>query len=409
MIEIRGKYNFANVMLPNDSHLDEETKKQIYGFLNHPAFQNTYIAIMPDCHKGAGSCIGFTMKMNDYIIPNLVGVDIGCGVRSINLGKVDLDFAKIDNFIKENIPNGYNVNDKLIDLDNYDIGNYDMRIDYDIITEISEKIKNSKKIKNCNPARNCLALGSLGGGNHFIEIGIDKDDNKWLTVHTGSRKFGLEIANYHQKIAAEFINKLFFGASAYKGLEYLMVESNEGKEYLNDMRIAQAFAIMNRVIIIDKISDFIMDEFILKQNPKQNVIFDKEIESIHNFIDFEDHVIRKGAIRSYEDEEVIIPFNMEDGLIIGSGKSNSKWNYSVSHGAGRILSRKKAKAQLNLEKAKKSMSDKGIYTTSLCKDTLDEVKDVYKDKDKDMIIKAIKETVDVKNFVKPIYNFKSKQ
>jgi len=374
MFTIKAKYNSANVMLPDEGHIDDTTKTQIYGFLNHPAFGNSYIAIMPDCHAGAGSCIGFTMKMNDYIIPNIVGVDIGCGVLSANVGKTKIDLQKFDDFIRGNIPSGFNVNSKS------QIDNTPFK---DTVLKLSKKI-------GSDPARNVLACGSLGGGNHFIEIGVDENEDKWITVHTGSRKFGLDICNYHQNIAKGLMKKMFIG-SAYHKMEFLTDGYKE--DYLKDMEIAQNFAERSRDLIITKLVDFI--------GVKEKSV----VESTHNFIDFQDNIVRKGAIRAYENESLIIPFNMQDGLIIGEGKSNPKWNYSAPHGAGRVLSRRKAKETLDIKDMKEGMKRAGVFTTSLSKNTLDEAKGAYKNKH--LILNAIKETVDIKHFVKPIYNFKS--
>jgi RNA-splicing ligase RtcB len=385
MFNIRAKYNNANIMLPDESHIDETTKKQIYGFLNHPAFGNSYISIMPDCHAGAGSCIGFTMQMNDYIIPNIVGVDIGCGVCSVNIGKANIELGYLDNFIRANIPSGFSVNDrsdmKAKDLEYRVPGIFQFKKS---IMEISERIQSDAN-------RNWCAVGSLGGGNHFIEVGIDENEDKWLTIHTGSRKFGLDIANYHQNKAKKLMKEMFIG-SAYRDLEFMPIDKG-GSDYILDMSVAQTFAKYNRMAIITKIMKYL------------NVTPVKYAHSIHNFIDLEDKIIRKGAIRAYENESLVIPFNMEDGLIIGTGKSNPKWNHSAPHGAGRVLSRTKAKESLNLEDAKTSMANAGIYTTSLSENSLDEAKGAYKDKQ--LIIDSISETVDITNFVKPIYNFKA--
>lgn len=382
MFTIKGKYNFANVMLPDEGSIDDETKKQIYGFLNHPAFANSYIAVMPDCHAGNGACIGFTMKMNEYVIPNIVGVDIGCGVESINIGKIKIDLQKLDGFIRTHIPSGFSVNTKC---DSFVKGNTLKGRIEDISVKIGSDLN-----------RNVLSVGSLGGGNHFIEVGQDEEKNIWITVHTGSRKFGLDICNYHQNVAKNFMRKVFHGADAYNKLEFLIDKDKEN--YLGDMMIAQEFATLNRNIILNKIREYL-------NIPSIKVI--KHVSSVHNYIDLYSQTIRKGAISAKEGEEVIIPFNMEDGLIIGKGRGNSKWNCSAPHGAGRLLSRTKAKQVLSLSEMKTNMDKAGVFTTSLSENTLDEAKGAYKDKD--MILEVIKETVDVKHFVKPIYNFKASE
>jgi tRNA-splicing ligase RtcB (3'-phosphate/5'-hydroxy nucleic acid ligase) len=380
MITMKGKYNIANIMLEDETLLDKTTKEQIQSFLNNPVFGQTYISIMPDCHAGAGSCIGFTMKMNDYIIPNIVGVDIGCGVTSVCIGKTKIDLKKLDNIIKENIPSGFNVRTRLFSI-------------HQVNENIYSEIKEISNIINSNANRNCLSLGSLGGGNHFIELGKDQNNKLWLTVHSGSRKFGLDIATYHQNKAKKLMKKMFLDEK-FKGFEFLVLDNN-GEEYIKHMKIAQSYAYLNRELIIE--------EILKSLNISLNVM-DTIINSTHNYISEKDDIIRKGAVSAYDNEQLVIPFNMEDGLIIGTGKSNKKWNYSAPHGAGRVLSRTQAKKQLNLEEAKQSMENAGIYTTSLNNNSLDEVKKAYKNKD--MILESIKETVDIEYYVKPIYNFK---
>ncbi len=383
MFQMQGRYNHANVMLPDKSYLDDVTKDQIQNFLNHPAFNDSLISIMPDTHKGVGTVIGFTMSMNDYIIPNIVGVDIGCGVLTVNLGKHHINLEKFDNYIRNNIFYGMNVNKE----------RYDRYCTNQLLNDI---INISSKIDS-NGDRNLLSICSLGSGNHFIELGKDESGDVYLTVHSGSRKFGLDIANYHQKKAKMFLKKFFVDEKLFKDLEFLPMEYG-GCEYLEDMSVAQEFASVNRKSIVTKI---LQEEL--------NIDFEdcESIESIHNYIDVENEIIRKGAIESISDKKLVIPFNMEDGLIIGTGKSNSLWNNSAPHGAGRIYSRKKAKEVLNIEEAKKSMDEAGIYTTSLTSKTLDEAKGAYKPKE--LILESIKDSVDVVNFVKPIYNFKAEE
>lgn len=395
MIIMKGKYNIAKIFLPEDQ-FEEMTKNQIQTFLNHPAFKGNPICIMPDTHAGIGGVIGFTFEMNNYVVPNVVGVDIGCGVSSYNLGQISIDLQKLDLFINKNIPSGFHLNNhknpqeklkshlKVLD---EDFEKY-YRLE-GALEDITNKINPKKYNDFCN------SIGSLGGGNHFIELGKDDNDNLWLTVHTGSRNFGLQVANYHQNKAKLLLKQFFIEDDRYKYLEFLPL-NNGGNDYLNDMKWAQRYASLNREVILSRIVKGAFKEVYDRKNT---------VESIHNYIDYDTNMIRKGAISAKLDEKVVIPFNMEDGLIIGKGLGNKEWNYSAPHGAGRILSRTKAKEILNLDDAKKSMSEKGIYTTSLNLDTVDEVKGAYKDKD--MIIEAIKDTVKITNFVKPIYNFKA--
>ncbi len=375
MITKKGKYNTANIMIDS---IDDATDKQIQDFLNHPAFANSYIAIMPDTHAGKGAVIGFTMKMNDYLIPNVIGVDIGCGMLSAKFDLSNIDLKKFDLFIKENIPSGFHIHtdnrhfNQTLSRDLVDI--------YDVCHKIG--IDENKVIKS---------IGTLGGGNHFIEAGIDSKGFIWVTIHSGSRNFGLRVANYHQNKAKEIL-KQYFSPYVGTGLEFLVVGTPEYNDYLSDLKIAQQYAALNRWYILREIINFFGNEPI------------KQISSVHNFID-EDNIIRKGATPAHEGEDVIIPFNMRDGIAICKGKGNPKYNYSAPHGAGRILSRVKAKEQLSVENFKKQMSDAGVYTSTATAETLDEAPDAYKDMN--VILENIKETVDVVEMVKPIYNFKA--
>lgn len=364
------------------SFIDEATVKQIYSFLNHPAFEGEPIVIMPDTHAGMGAVIGFTFKLNNFVIPNVVGVDIGCGIDAYCLGDIEVEFDRLDNFINTHIPSGFKVNKECLyshkELKKLGLGSLD---------SLADKMKlDHKRVKN--------SIGSLGGGNHFIEIGKGEDGRKWLTVHSGSRNFGLQVAMYHQKRAKDYIHGVY-NSDAYKTLEYLPLDEG-GEGYLTDMNIAQIYASVNR----DTIAKTIIEEFFILQANKLAVV-----KSTHNFIDMHDRIIRKGATRAYKNESGVIPFNMRDGMIIFRGKSNSEWNNSAPHGAGRILSRRKAKESLNLQKALKDMRDAGVYTTSLNRHSLDEAAGAYKNKE--LIIEMIEPTVDILSYVKPIYNFKA--
>jgi tRNA-splicing ligase RtcB (3'-phosphate/5'-hydroxy nucleic acid ligase) len=376
MLIYKAKYNTAKVFIDS---IDEETVKQIYSFLNHPAFQNSKIRIMPDTHAGKGSVIGFTMKMNEYVIPNIVGVDIGCGMAMCKIDADEIDFEKLDAFIKANIPSGFaihsnnmkNVKSKFV-----------TKGSLDLIRRVSKDVGQSVDAIS--------SLGTLGGGNHFIEI--DKHENDfYLIVHTGSRNFGLSVCGHHQKKAKELMKKMFIG-DAYKDLEFLPLD-NGGQDYINDMIVAQDYADINRMLIVEKIIEGFFG---------QRLQMCDIVSCVHNYIG-EDMIIRKGAISACNGERVIIPLNMRDGVIIGTGKGNADWNFSAPHGAGRILSRKKAKAELAIEDFQNSME--GIYTSCISKDTIDESPMAYKDSQ--MIIDAIGETVDIDFIMKPVYNFKA--
>lgn len=376
MIVLNGKCNHARIMI---DHVDEETQRQIINFLNHPAFARSPIVIMPDCHAGKGAVIGFTMPLRDHVIPNVVGVDIGCGVYTYNLGRVHIKFKEFDHFIRNHIPSGHTVHTS-------DSMRMNM-VQEHIIEQVHEVCKNIGEDFD----RTLWSFGTLGGGNHYIELNKDQNENIWLSIHSGSRHFGLAVANFHQKKAKELMIKMFHGASAYNGLEFLPMDLG-GEEYMRDMRIAQRMADCNRSL---------MAQICLTEYFKMDKALE-EIKSVHNYIG-EDNIIRKGAISANEGERLIIPLNMRDGAIIGIGKGSSKWNHSAPHGAGRKYSRKKAKEKFTLEKFEKEME--GVWSSCVKAKTLDESPMAYKDAED--IIDNIEETVEVKDIIKPIYNFKA--
>ncbi len=372
MLTYTGKYNTAIVFV---DEIDETTVAQIYTFLNHPAFANTKIRIMPDTHAGAGAVIGFTCVVTVYIIPNVVGVDIGCGIDAYRLKVGSVDFEQLDKFIRKYIPSGFAHQSKPV-----------VKAQGEFFERLQEVCSHTEQGFEGVVGQ----LGTLGGGNHFIEV--DKDeDSFWLTIHSGSRNFGLRVANFHQKKAKTLMNEEFDGADAYKGLEYLPMDKG-GKEYLEDMKVAQEFALLNRQLM----ATCIMDSFFNAQPTEQ-------VSSVHNYINFKDNIIRKGAISAYKGERLIIPLNMKDGVIIGRGKGNEDWNFSAPHGAGRILSRRKAKDTLSVDVFKEQME--GIWTSCICQETLDESPMVYKDRD--LILDAIKDSVEVEKVLLPVYNFKA--
>lgn len=370
---IEGTYNKASVMIDS---IDAETERQIKTFLNHKAFEGTNIAIMPDCHAGKGAVIGFTMNIDKYIIPNIVGVDIGCGILSARLNIKNPDLAELDNFIKKNIPHGKAVH-RNIKIDN---------------KEFEEEIIEESKKVHMDEDRALKSIGSLGGGNHFIELGKDSQGKLWLTVHSGSRNLGLQIAVFYQKKAQQLLDEQKLLTPEDKNLEYLFTESDEGKAYLRATYFAQKYAKENRKKMIELISQFLHAEI------------EETIESVHNFIG-EDGIIRKGATSAGLNERLIIPFNMRDGFAFCVGKGNNDYNQSAPHGAGRIMSRSKAFNELSLKDFQREMKSAGIFTTTATKNTLDEAPSAYKNKN--LILKHIKPTADVKDFVKPIYNFKA--
>jgi len=377
MIVLNGKYNHARIMI---DRVDEATQSQIINFLNHPAFAKSPIVIMSDCHCGKGAVIGFTMPLRDHVIPNIVGVDLNCGVYTYNLGQINVEFKEFDYFLKEHIPSGHNVrtaDTTLIKM-----------IDKELISNTEEVCSRIGE----DLGRALWSLGTLGGGNHYIELDKDQSENIWLSIHSGSRHFGLAIATFHQRKAKELMIKTFQGASAYNGLEYLPMDLG-GKEYLADTRVAQQFAHTNRTL---------MAKVLIEEYFKIKLDSIESIQSVHNYIG-DDNIIRKGAISAREGERVIIPLNMRDGAIIGVGKGSSKWNYSAPHGAGRNFSRTKAKEKFTLKEFEEEM--KGIWSSCVKVKTLDESPMAYKDASD--ILANIDETVTVQEIIKPVYNFKA--
>jgi len=374
MIELRGKYNSAKVY--ND-FVEETAVGQIINFLNHEAFQHGNIAIMPDVHAGAGAVIGFTAPLGNKVIPNVVGVDIGCGVCSWKLGQVDEDFENLEKFIQRVVPSGFSVRTEKINFKNPKF-----RINKSFLEQIKELCERTEQDHD----RVLYSIGSLGGGNHFIEIGKDGNGECWLAIHSGSRNFGLKVATWHQKKAIAKVGKM-------GGLAYL--EDDAAGRYLEDMNLAQIYAHLNRKV---------MGYYIVEKYFNLNVDKLESIESVHNYISFGDKIIRKGAISAHKNERVIIPMHMAFGNVIGRGKGNDDWNQSAPHGAGRRMSRRKAKEELKLEDVKEQMKD--VQTWSLSNATLDEAPDAYKDPNE--IIEYLKETVEVEDIIKPVYNFKAK-
>jgi len=391
MLVYKGKYNSAIVMVDS---IDEATVAQIYSFLNHPAFAKTHIAIMADCHAGAGSCIGYTATMNDYIIPAVVGVDIGCGVLAIPLNITELDREHLDHFIHKSIPCGKNIRSynetmangkkphQAID------GKFQKRL-----VALAEKVGSDGNKAVC-------AVGTLGGGNHFIEVAKSDDGEYWLLIHSGSRNLGLRVANYHQRNAKALMNKMFVGADAFKSLEFMPVTGDlatPGCNYLNDMQVAQEFASINRLLMAEII---MMGYFKIGK-------WDTDIHTIHNYINFDDKIVRKGAVSAHDGERLVVPFNSLQGSMICTGKGSQKWNFSAPHGAGRIMSRRKAKENLDVGQYKQDMKDADVYTSTANASTLDECWKAYKDME--TIVEAVKEVVDVDFFIKPVYSFKASE
>lgn len=383
--------------------------------MEQPAFSDCKVRIMPDVHAGAGCVIGFTADLGDKVIPNIVGVDIGCGMLTIELGYfddddnlcnvTDIDFEKLDRVIREHIPCGYNIHDG-------------RKVRFDRIQDLRcyRELKDTGRFER--------SIGTLGGGNHFIEIDEGTDGKKYLVIRTGSRNLGKQVADYYQNLAVELMegkgelyakqeqliadykaqgrrNEIQAAIKelhrAYtpnpldipKDLCYLTGKYRE--DYLHDMQICQDFAKVNRKYI----GLTILDEMDWHQI--------SYFETIHNYIEFDTNMVRKGAISAKAGEKLLIPINMRDGCIVGIGRGNEDWNCSAPHGAGRIMSRSKAREIVSVDEFREAMD--GIYTTSVGESTVDEAPMVYKPMDE--IIENIKDTVDILEIIKPVYNFKA--
>ena len=402
-------------------NIEQEAIDQINTLLEQPAFTDCKVRIMPDVHAGAGCVIGFTADLGDKVIPNIVGVDIGCGMFTVELGRIDtgingktdsgivnyvtdIDYEKLDNVIRTCIPSGRNVHEEI---------NY-------IFPEL-KNLRCYNKLKNIDWLER--SMGTLGGGNHFIEIDEGFEGRKYLVIHTGSRNLGKQVADYYQNLAVELMigrDKLAYerdrliaeykdqGRSseiqdAIKELRNTWRKKTNGipkelcyltgkyrDDYIYDMKICQRFAKQNRLMIALKI--------MLSMGWYSIDLF----ETVHNYID-ESNMIRKGAISAKKGEKVLIPINMRDGSLLCVGKGNEDWNCSAPHGAGRIMSRSKARESISMESFRESMT--GIYTTSVCESTIDESPMAYKSMNE--IINSIKDTVDILDVLKPVYNFKA--
>lgn len=427
MIELLGKRN-KDCKIFTDN-IESEALQMIQGILDQRVSEGVPVRIMPDVHAGKGIVIGFTMPMTKLLSPNFIGVDIGCGVLSAKIGNCNLELSEIDDKIRQVVPMGFSINEK-VQVKKLDLAYLNQKVTT-FITKFNEKFSTnytapkyderwvSSKLKEIGIGEGKFykAIGSLGGGNHFLEVGEDENKDKWLTIHCGSRNFGLKVAKHHTNIAKnqtknpsrEYLDKLNdITANTYpksgipKAIDDLKAQFGLGDkteflsgqllvDYLVDMLFAQYYAELNRKTILNNIKDVLGIKII------------NTVESVHNYVDFDDFIIRKGAIPSYSGSLSVIPFNMKDGLFICEGKSNEDWNCSAPHGAGRIMSRSKAKQAIELEDFMDCMKD--VYSTSVCTSTLDEAPMAYKDFNE--IAGLIGDTVNIIHKVKPILNIKS--
>jgi RNA-splicing ligase RtcB len=384
-MELQGKHGTAIVYTDT---IEQDAISQIVNILNQPMMEGVKVRIMPDVHAGNGIVIGYTATLNDYVVPNFIGVDIGCGLTALPLGSIPVDFSKLDVFIRNHIPSGHSVNQKFYEsaiTHAWEGIPLKKRFYIHIFKDFLDHLAGECEKLSIDSARAKAAIGSLGGGNHFVSVNQDVNGNRFLVVHSGSRNLGKCVAEHHQKIAA--------GGQRPKGLECLTgVERNF---YLADMEYCQAYAALNRRVMLCRISAFL------------GVSYDENylIESVHNYINFEDRIIRKGAISAHAGETCLIPLSMADGILLCEGKGNEEWNQSAPHGAGRLMSRSKAKASISVEEYRKRMEEAGVWTSCVGPETLDEAPQAYKDSS--FITESIGETVIVRDRWKEVYNFKA--
>lgn len=402
MFEIKGKVNTAVCYA---AVVEEEAIEQIRRMCDYEFTEGSKIRIMPDVHAGKGCTIGTTMTINDKVVPNIVGVDIGCGMYTVELGPVNIDFERVDAAVHE-IPSGRGV--------------WEGRMERFDLTGLAcyRSLKQTKRLER--------SLGTLGGGNHFIEIDVASDGNKYLVIHSGSRNLGKQVAELYQALAVD----LNLGKSNYfeQRDEIIRTYKEQGRrseiqaalksleaewkakeptmpadlcylygtyleDYLHDVEICQQFARRSR----ERMAEIILE--------KTGMTARSSFHTIHNYIDTKEMILRKGSIAAHAGELVLIPINMRDGSVLARGKGNPEWNFSAPHGAGRLMSRMKARETLNLEAYRKTME--GIYTTSVNESTLDEAPMAYKSLDD--ILDVIRDSVDVIEVLKPIYNFKASE
>lgn len=391
------KTNLKNEVKVYAETFEYEAYEQVKRLANYEAYADSIIRIMPDSHAGKGCTVGTTMTITDKVTPNLVGVDIGCGMLTVELNDSHIDCAKLDDVIRSKVPNGFNVHER-------------QRGTFDFKSLICANY--------VDLGRALLSIGSLGGGNHFIEVDYSAKANRYyLVIHSGSRKLGGDVCKYYQdlafkcanemkKIKDDLIKKLKSEGrmkeidSELKKVkkpvtdkELAHLSGEYFNQYLNDMAIVQQFAVLNRKTI----ADIIINEMGFSES--------RRFETIHNYIDFKRMILRKGAVSAEFGERLLIPINMRDGSLICIGKGNPDWNYSAPHGAGRLMSRKKAKENISMDDFKSSMN--GVFTTSVNKSTIDEAPQAYKSIEE--ISSAIIDTATIVDVIKPIYNFKTSE
>ncbi|KYG89764.1 RNA-splicing ligase RtcB [[Bacillus] sp. KCTC 13219] len=397
MIEVNGRFTDAKIYT---NTAQPAAIEQIKELTDQAFMEGAKIRIMPDYHAGKGCVIGTTIQLQERVVPNLVGVDVGCGVFVAELNTSAIDYAKLDATIRAHVPSGQDLHMELSPARQFK----EFERDNFIAAGIKDDYTN-------------LSLGTLGGGNHFIELAKDNEDKYYLLIHTGSRYIGSKVANWHQKRAFEALRhhdvstiieqlknegreqEIQAAIEAYKGenpvipKELAYLEGQPFHDYIHDMKIAQRYAVMNRWTIAETIAQHM------------GWIYTDTFDTIHNYIDTDTMTLRKGAVRANKGEKLVIPMNMRDGSLICIGKGNAEWNYSAPHGAGRVYSRRAAKKELSMVDFKETMQ--GVWTTSVTEDTLDEAPMAYKPMEE--ITSVIGETVDIIKAIKPVYNFKASE
>ena len=401
MLTINGKHNAAIVYTDN---IEDAAHEQLEAVCDAPYLADCKVRVMPDVHAGKGCTIGTTMTIHGKVVPNMVGVDIGCGMYTVKLEDKSIDFNELDATIRKHIPSGRAVRS--------DVHQFAEQVDLNKLQMASM----------CDIDRAYRSIGSLGGGNHFIEVDKDNDGHLYLVIHSGSRHLGVQVADYYQDAAywqlsgkkKQNINAVIAELKAQgrhkeisETVKKLKVDLTESEiprdmayvsgllfdDYIHDMRITQHFAMLNRKAMADEII----------RNMRLTVA--DEFTTIHNYIDTDAMILRKGAVSAREGEQLLIPINMRDGSLLCVGKGNPDWNQSAPHGAGRLMSRKKAKEKLDLGDYRDAMS--GIFSTCINNGTLDEAPMAYKSMD--AILKHIAPTVNVVKVIKPVFNFKAEE
>ncbi|MCI8664068.1 MAG: RtcB family protein [Hungatella sp.] len=397
---VEGRYNTAKVYT---EVVEDVALTQIRTLCDQEYTKGLRIRIMPDVHAGAGCTIGTTMTIRDAVVPNLVGVDIGCGMETIRLKNRHLELGKLDKLIYEKIPSGFQIREK----------------EHGLNEEIDLTELKCLKAAKINMDRAVRSLGTLGGGNHFIEVDRDDEGELYLVIHSGSRHLGLEVANFYQEQAWQSLNghspadvkgliEEYKAAGREKEIQKAVEKLKSQvrteiprtlaycqgellKDYIHDMKLVQRFAMLNRKAMAQE----------LIKGMKLKV--EEEFTTVHNYIDTDDMILRKGAVSAKKGEKLLIPINMRDGSLICVGKGNEDWNFSAPHGAGRLMSRRKAKESYTVSEFKKQMA--GIFTTSVNAQTLDECPMAYKGMED--IVENIGDTAEIVKVIRPVYNFKA--